>query len=85
MLCPRCGSEMTIDSHRKIPLNMCYNCGYIEGRSLEGKGQERKTNYAHLKALNLNETAAFLTRGLSSAGIQVDEKKVAAWLTEPMK
>ena len=84
MLCPRCGSEMTIDSHRKIPLNMCYNCGYIEGRSLENSGQPHKTNYAHLKALNLEETAVFLTKGLSKAGIQIDEKKVAAWLTEPM-
>ena len=35
MKCPRCGSEMTLDSHRKIPLNMCYECGYIEGRTLE--------------------------------------------------
>ena len=36
MKCPRCGCEMELDSHRKIPLNMCYNCGYIEGRTTEG-------------------------------------------------
>ena len=38
MKCPRCGSEMTLDSHRKIPLNMCYECGYIEGRTLKEQG-----------------------------------------------
>ena len=32
MKCPRCGHEMTLDTHRKYALNMCYECGYIEGR-----------------------------------------------------
>ena len=32
MKCPRCGSEMTLDSHRKYSAYMCYECGYIEGR-----------------------------------------------------
>ena len=58
MKCPRCGAEMTIDGHRKIPLNMCYECGYIEGRSLEGES-ETVTNYSHLKGLTLTEAAAF--------------------------
>ena len=30
MKCPRCGSEMTLDTHRKYPVNMCYECGYNE-------------------------------------------------------
>ena len=51
MKCPRCGSEMELDSHRKIPLNMCYNCGYIEGRTTEG-GELNSTNFTHLKGLN---------------------------------
>lgn len=73
MKCPRCGSEMTLDSHRKIPLEMCYTCGYIEGRAVEEiRG---KTNYEHMKALNFNEMAAFL-----AAGLGVDEGKVAEWL-----
>lgn len=83
MKCPRCGNEMTLDSHRKIPLNMCYNCGYIEGRATEG-GKSGKLNYDHLQGLNLNETAAFLSEGLKSKGLNVDEKSIAAWLVETM-
>ena len=75
MKCPRCGSEMSLDSHRKIPLNMCYNCGYIEGRSVEAiKGL---TNYERMKSLNLNEMAAFLASGLG-----LEELKVADWLDD---
>ena len=73
MKCPRCGSEMTLDSHRKIPLNMCYNCGYIEGRAVEDV--KDLSNFERLKALNINETAAFLATGLG-----VEEKKVTDWL-----
>ena len=73
MKCPRCGSEMALDSHRKIPLNMCYNCGYIEGRAVEDvKGM---SNYERMKSLNLNEMAAFLASGLG-----LEELKVADWL-----
>ena len=75
MKCPRCGSEMVLDSHRKIPLNMCYNCGYIEGRAVENvKGL---SNYERMKSLNLNEMAAFLASGLGQ-----EEKKIAAWLDD---
>ena len=38
MKCPRCGHEMTLDTHRKYALNMCYECGYIEGRLNDGPG-----------------------------------------------
>ena len=48
MKCPRCGSEMVLDSHRKIPLNMCYECGFIEGRTLEDE-PSAISNYVHLK------------------------------------
>ena len=78
MKCPRCGSEMELDQHRKIPLNMCYNCGYIEGRSTEG-GPIHSTNYNHLKGLNINETAAFIAKGLG-----LNEKNVADWLMDQM-
>jgi len=74
MKCPRCGSEMTLDSHRKIPLNMCYNCGYIEGRAVEEV--TGKDNLERLKGLNVNEAAAFIAEGLG-----VSETKVADWLT----
>ena len=82
MKCPRCGCEMELDSHRKIPLNMCYNCGYIEGRTTDG--ELNSTNFTHLKGLNLNETAAFLAKGLQSKGLDADESVIADWLVEPM-
>ena len=74
MKCPRCGSEMTLDTHRKYPLEMCYNCGYMEGRNM-GPDPEGGSNFAHLKALNFNETVVFLSKGLG-----LDEAKVADWL-----
>ena len=76
MKCPRCGSEMTLDSHRKYPLEMCYNCGYMEGRNM---GSVTNTNnFTHMKSLNLNEAAAFLAEGL-----KLDPKAVIDWLDSP--
>ena len=75
MKCPRCGMEMTLDSHRKIPLQMCYSCGYIEGRTYEAASGT--TNYARLKVLNINEMTVFL-----SAGLGIDEKTVGEWLEQ---
>lgn len=74
MKCPRCGQEMVLDGHRKIDLFMCYECGYIEGRAIEPI-KPRVTNYERLKTLNMNESVAFLARGLG-----LNEKKLAAWM-----
>ena len=76
MKCPQCGSEMELDSHRKIPLMMCYNCGYIEGRNI-GPTVKKKTNYEHLKSLNFNEMMAFLSRNL-----KLPEDRLADWLDD---
>ncbi len=76
MKCPQCGAEMTLDSHRKIPLMMCYECGYIEGRNIEVK-KKGETNYEHLKKLNFNEMVAFLSRKLN-----MPEERFAAWLDD---
>ncbi len=75
MKCPRCGSEMTVDTHRKYNVEMCYNCGYIEGRSSGDAEQTKATNFQHMKELNMNELAVFL-----SEGIGVDKDKVFSWL-----
>jgi hypothetical protein len=64
---------MTLDSHRKIPLNMCYNCGYIEGRAVDNV--RGKTNYERMNSLNMNEMAAFL-----SSGLGLEESRVTDWL-----
>ena len=74
MKCPRCGRELTLDSHRKIPLLMCYDCGYIEGRSIDAD-LTGKRNFERMQELNLNELASFLSDGLGVA-----QDAVARWL-----
>ena len=73
MKCPRCGSEMTLDGHRKYSAFMCYECGYIEGRSNDVKPGMK--NYERIKSLNYNELTAFI-----SSGLGVDQNKVHEWL-----
>lgn len=81
MNCPRCGAEMTIDSHRKIPLNMCYECGYIEGRTFDSNFEaDKETNFKHMKKLNFNEQVAFLCNGLN-----IDEDELRAFLDAEFK
>ncbi|MBR6812638.1 MAG: hypothetical protein IKM51_04620 [Oscillospiraceae bacterium] len=74
MKCPQCQSEMIVDNHRKIPLQMCYQCGYIEGRSVHiAKGNV--TNFVHCKSLNINELASFMAEGLD-----MDREELIIWL-----
>ena len=82
MICPRCGAEMVMDEHRKIPLHMCYECGYIEGRSIDNDNfsQEKETNFKHMKGLNLNELLAFLSQGLG-----IDEEKLFEFMDAEYK
>ena len=63
MKCPRCGHEMTLDTHRKYALNMCYECGYIEGRLIDPE-KKGESNFERMKKLNFNEMVAFLTLSL---------------------
>lgn len=80
MKCPRCGSEMTIDSHRKYAVPMCYECGFIEGRNLESIGGRGLTNFERLQKMSFNEMVAYLT-----AYSPVGEDKVSEWLMRPSK
>ena len=73
MKCPKCGAEMHVDEHRRYALNICYECGYIEGRMNDSVVGE--TNYAHMKKLSPTETASFLAKGLN-----LDLKVVNAFL-----
>jgi len=79
MKCPRCGHEMTMDSHRKYALPMCYECGYIEGRDVEPI-DEKQTNFERIKALNFNELVAFM-----SAELALDASTLADWLDDKAK
>ena len=77
MKCPQCGCEMVLDSHRKIPLMMCYSCGYIEGRNIGPQISKKKTNYEHLKTLNFNEMVAFL-----ASKLDLPEERISTWLDD---
>jgi hypothetical protein len=53
---------------------MCYDCGYIEGRTSDAD-LTGKANFARMQELNLNEMASFLADGLG-----LDQDAVARWL-----
>ncbi len=64
MKCPRCGSEMELDQHRRAQMYMCYVCGYIEDQYAVPSAP-KETNFQHLtKVKNINEASAFLANGL---------------------
>ena len=69
---------MTLDSHRKYDVMMCYECGYMEGRNLGDNIQKSSiTNYERLCKMSFNETVAFLCSRLG-----LNETKVSAWLED---
>lgn len=79
MKCPRCGKELYVDSHRKYDLQMCYECGYMEGRnygSIPAAGaKHRVTNFERLRTMNENEAIAFIADGL-----HVDDSALRSWM-----
>ena len=75
MKCPRCGSEMELDQHRRAQMFMCYVCGYVEDQNAKPLVQN-ETNFQHLmKLTNINEVAAFVANGLG-----IDGPEVKDWL-----
>ena len=79
MKCPRCGAEMTPDNHRKYTLNMCYECGYMEGL-IDNPIKNRDNNFKRLKTMIFNETVALLHNGLG-----IDKDKLVDWLYQDAK
>ena len=75
MKCPRCGREMVIDSHRKMDMFMCYDCGYIENRLIEDETPSHATNFQRLAGMNFNEAISFISNGLG-----VEEDKISNWM-----
>ena len=74
MKCPRCGHEMVMDEHRKMNLYMCYECGYVEGSSLEAEPQMyHETGMEHLHSA-LNESVSTIEKELGSV-----EHNVNSW------
>ena len=75
MKCPRCGSEMELDQHRRAQMFMCYTCGYIEDQYAVVE-RPKETNFQHLMKLkNVNEAAAFVSNGL-----ELPPEKVKDWM-----
>lgn len=80
MKCPRCGREMVLDSHRKMDMYMCYDCGYIENRLIEDETPSYATNFQRLSGMNFNEAISFISNGLG-----VDENRIASWMEKDIK
>jgi len=67
MVCPCCGHKMEMDSHRKIDMFMCYECGYIEGRRM---GNVAPVNYSfktehHPKVYGHNKFSRFMEKHIA--------------------
>jgi len=77
MKCPRCGHDMTPDTHRKYPLQMCYNCGYSVDPYKNGESPAAAVNFSYIKTLGEEDLAAYMAKGLG-----VDEKTLLAWLKD---
>ena len=81
MKCPRCGSEMYVDDHRKYDLHMCDEGGSLEGRSLvevpAGTKARQLTNFERLRSMNENEAIVFI-----AAGMHVDESLLRNWMAK---
>ena len=75
MKCPRCGNEMVMDEHRKMNLYMCYECGYVEGSSLDEEAKPyHETNLEHLYSINLDESVSTITKEIGAV-----EENVNSW------
>ena len=75
MKCPRCGSEMVMDAHRKMELGMCYECGYVEGSNLESEPQQyHESGLEHLYSINLDESVSTIAKEIDAV-----EKNVNSW------
>ena len=72
---------MYVDDHRKYDLHMCYECGYMEGRSYganpAGTKARQLTNFERLRSMNENEAIAFI-----STGMHVDESLLRNWMAK---
>ena len=80
MKCPRCGSEMYVDDHRKYDLHMCYECGYMEGRSFEAPVNTKARNLTNVErrhSMNESEAIVFI-----AAGMNVDETLLRNWMAK---
>ena len=62
MQCPKCGADMVVDSHRRYPIEMCYQCGYMEGQNIEIDNSMKITVIQSIHKMNEDSLALFLTQ-----------------------
>ena len=82
MKCPKCGADMVVDNHRRYPIEMCYQCGYMEGQNIEIDNSMRITVIQTINRMNEDELALFLTQ---CDFVGSTQKEVRKWLDQPLK
>jgi hypothetical protein len=71
---------MYVDDHRKYDLHMCYECGYMEGRTYGAdpiSTKHKLTNFERLRSMNENEAIIFI-----SSGLHVEDKLIRSWMAK---
>lgn len=82
MKCPKCGADMVVDNHRRYPIEMCYQCGYMEGQNIEIDNSMKITVIQSFNKMNEDSLALFLTQCDFKGAT---EQEIRAWLDTPLK
>ncbi|MCI9467768.1 MAG: hypothetical protein HFG45_00500 [Oscillospiraceae bacterium] len=82
MQCPKCGADMVVDSHRRYPIEMCYQCGYMEGQNIEIDNSMKITVIQSIHKMNEDSLALFLTQCDFKGATEAEIRK---WLDLPLK
>lgn len=73
---------MVVDNHRRYPIEMCYQCGYMEGQNIEIDNSMKITVIQTIHKMNEDSLALFLTQCDFKGAT---EAEIRAWLDQPLK
>lgn len=73
---------MVVDNHRRYPIEMCYQCGYMEGQNIEIDNSMKITVIQTIHKMNEDSLALFLTQCDFKGAT---ETEIRAWLDQPLK
>ena len=73
---------MVVDNHRRYPIHMCYQCGYMEGQNIEIDNHMKISVIQTMNRMNENELALFLSQCDFKGAT---EQEIRAWLDKPLK
>lgn len=85
--CPKCGGDLVFDNHRRYPVEMCYQCGYMDGQKVTGQifeidNSEKLTVMQGIYRMGKGSLALFLTQCDFKGALESD---IREWLDQPLK